>query len=112
MIITNELKQILDVIFEANSKNGVHISLTTHSCGGKGLDVECIKLEDDNYKEYNGVKVVISPEDDTFLEHYILSADANGGVSVALEEGYEPQHTCNCGENGEHNCGDECSCHK
>ncbi len=102
MIITDALKQLIETLLTENEKDAVNISLITHSCGGKGLDIKLIKLEENKFIDYNGVKVVINDEDDEFLRHYILSADENGVVTISLEEGYEPPYTCNCG--------DDCSC--
>jgi len=114
MIITDELNQYLKMTLKTNDKDAINISLVTHSCGGKGLDIKCIKLENEDYQDYNGLKVVISPEDDEFLKHFILSCDDNGMVSVALEEGYDFPSSCGGSSNaGGCNCGGQdggCNC--
>ena len=120
MKFTNEVKQFFGILFVKNGKDAIKISLVPHRCGGKGLDLQCIKLDGESYKEIDGLKVVISPEDEELLEPYIISSDDNGNITVMLEHPHQcncgccgdgNEHECNCGTDG-CNCGSDCNCGK
>ena len=119
MKITRELNEFLKMFLKMEGKDAVNISLVPHKCGGKGLDIKCVKLENEEYKDIDGLKIIISNDDEELLEHYILDADDNGGVRVMLDNNSAHQCNCGCGGdcscNNDHDhscsCGEECSCH-
>ncbi|MCR5309292.1 MAG: hypothetical protein K6E21_04195 [Bacilli bacterium] len=111
MKITRELNEFLKMFLKMEGKDAVEISLIPHECGGKGLDLHCVKLENRDYVDYDGLKVIISKEDDEVLTHYILDADDKGGVAISMDTNYA--HQCGCGHHGDCSCGEEnhtCSC--
>ena len=107
MIITNALKEKLLELFAKKDCEAIQVGLIERSCGGQSVDFSLVTLEDgDRIIEVNGIKVVISEEDEEAFEHLIFDYE-DEGVVLSFEEGYEPHHCCDdeCCED------DDCCCH-
>ena len=107
MKITDTSKLIFLQVMEENQSDAVKISLTNHESGGKVLDMQCVKLsENDRVIDINGIKVIMDEETEIMLEHYIFDKDEESG---GLKLIYNGPHSCDC-NCGCDDCGDDCDC--